>query len=1224
MKVSSMLFVVAVTILTPRPALPTTWYVPSQCPTIQAGIDAASADDTVLVACGIYTWTGEGTGDANGLIRMKSGITLRSEAGGPFCVTVDAQQLGRVIYCDGVDSTANIEGFTVTGGRTGSSSWPDEAGSGLCCWNSSPSLINCVFTANSGPSWGGGMACVWSSSPSLDRVVFSDNDCSVGAAVYCYADSLSPSPTFDGCVFSNNSGNNGSGLVLTGYSPSLINCTFFGNSVAEHGVIAVGSKSTIEVENSIIAFSTQGSAVSCGGEDAILACCDVYGNAGGDWVGCIAGQDSLSDNFSADPLFCHPDRGDYHLHENSPCTPGNSPGSCGLVGALGLGCYCQNRVWHVPADAPTIQAGIDSAIAGDTVVVACGTYDEHDIRMESGVYLRSETGEHDCVTVDAQQQGRVFYCLGVDSTATIEGIIITEGSVSGDSPSGCGGGMYCNSSSLNLANCEVSENSAHDGGAVYCCNQSSPTLINCDLSANSVTDDGGGLFSRDSSDPRIIASVLSDNSAGSEGGGLFCTIYCSPTLTNCSLSDNSAGGSTSGGGLRCWDNSSPTLQNTIIAFSSLGQAVSCGGNSSATLECCDVYGNEGGNWVDCIAGQEGTNGNFSADPLFCDRGNGNYHLNPASPCANAPGCGLIGALEVGLAASAAFAPADTALCSGGEICFENLTQPDSLECVWVFCGVDTIAEREPCYTFPGPGPDTCQVVLIVFGTCGNDTAYGQVIIFPGSAPTAAFSTTFRGTALGCAPFEVCFADESQGEVWERYWEFGDGADTTDVAGVCHTYTYGDTFDVTLIVGNPCGYDTLTKENHVLVFDPPRSAFWQDADSVCVGKTICFHDTSGGMYTEWFWDYGDGIEGADSCHAYSEDGWKTVELWINGPFCGADTAGSQVMVCDSTRAAVWADVTTGLPPLTVTFCDSSAGCILNRVWCFGDGSEPGSTVCVQHTFEEPDTYTVALAVGGFCGSDSATVEIVVPPTGLLCFEPDIVDTTYACLTGDPVVVDVTLSGNVWPIGTFAFDVTYESSYFRLLSCSNGDLTAAWPPVGCGTTRGADTVSVYGTLAGVDSILPGSSGSLVRLVFEMDCTGLAYGDSIPSLKCITNMTHDCSTFVACQCRDWLLADVGEGAVRLPVELSLGENYPNPFNPGTTIEFDLPAPGGRVNLAVYDVRGRLVRMLIDQVIGTGRHQVRWDGTDDHGEAVPSGIYFYRLSTPHGVEQRKAVVLR
>jgi hypothetical protein len=76
-----------------------------------------------------------------------------------------------------------------------------------------------------------------------------------------------------------------------------------------------------------------------GFEPELLECCDFYGNAGGDWVGCIADKYGIDGNFSEDPLFCLEDNTEepYSLHEGSPCLPENSP--CGaLVGAFGLGC----------------------------------------------------------------------------------------------------------------------------------------------------------------------------------------------------------------------------------------------------------------------------------------------------------------------------------------------------------------------------------------------------------------------------------------------------------------------------------------------------------------------------------------------------------------------------------------------------------------------------------------------------------------------------------------------------------------------------------------------------------------------------------------------------------------------------------------------------------------------------------------------------------------------
>jgi hypothetical protein len=94
-------------------------------------------------------------------------------------------------------------------------------------------------------------------------------------------------------------------------------------------------------------------------------------------------------------------------------------------------------------------------------------------------------------------------------------------------------------------------------------------------------------------------------------------------------------------------------------------------------------------------------------------------------------------------------------------------------------------------------------------------------------------------------------------------------------------------------------------------------------------------------------------------------------------------------------------------------------------------------------------------------------------------------------------------------------------------------------------------------------------------------------------------------------------------VPDTYTLYQNVPNPFNPTTTIRFDLPVRS-HVKLIVYDVKGQLVRVLLDRDVGAGSKEIAWDGRDSGGHGVASGIYFYRLDTPGFSEARKMILLR
>ncbi len=370
------------------------------------------------------------------------------------------------------------------------------------------------------------------------------------------------------------------------------------------------------------------------------------------------------------------------------------PSSAGLCGVI-----------DVPACGLTIQGAIDAASPGDTVLVACGTYYEHDIELRSGIALASETGQADCVTIDAQQQGRVMRCDGVEDVVVV-GLTLTGGltSDSGQWFDISGGGLACVGSDPTLVNVVFEDNTGHRRGGGVWCYDSSAVFENVSFIGNHVGNiggvgDGGGLSANLGSAVELTDVVFVGNTAAGDGGGAYFT--GAPVLTRCWFEGNSAewggglacvGGWSSpsisevtlvansayaGGGISSRDGAGPvlenvtvvgnvadygagidiaqssyvTIDNTIVAMNYPDVAIACFLTPAPTLTCCDLFGNAGGDWVGCISDQYGPNGNIWLDPLFCGDANPDapYVLDADSPCTPAnSGCGeLIGAWPVG-------------------------------------------------------------------------------------------------------------------------------------------------------------------------------------------------------------------------------------------------------------------------------------------------------------------------------------------------------------------------------------------------------------------------------------------------------------------------------------------------------------------------------------------------------------------------------------------------
>ncbi|MBN4081089.1 T9SS type A sorting domain-containing protein [Caldithrix abyssi] len=99
--------------------------------------------------------------------------------------------------------------------------------------------------------------------------------------------------------------------------------------------------------------------------------------------------------------------------------------------------------------------------------------------------------------------------------------------------------------------------------------------------------------------------------------------------------------------------------------------------------------------------------------------------------------------------------------------------------------------------------------------------------------------------------------------------------------------------------------------------------------------------------------------------------------------------------------------------------------------------------------------------------------------------------------------------------------------------------------------------------------------------------------------------------------------ENEVSIPSEFALHPNYPNPFNPITTIKFDLPEKS-QVKIFIYDIQGRGVRQLVNRTEDTGYKSIQWDATDNHGRPVSAGVYLYQIHAGDFIQVRKMVLMK
>ncbi len=198
----------------------------------------------------------------------------------------------------------------------------------------------------------------------------------------------------------------------------------------------------------------------------------------------------------------------------------------------------QSAVIHVPSEQPDIQSGIDAAFAGDTVLVASGTYsgaNNRDLRFNGkAITVVSESGPNSCL-IDLEEAARcVTFSSGESRESVFSGFKVINGHVTGN-----GGAVYLSNSSATIRNCRFESNFAADkGGGVNCFNSNAPLFDDCDFRNNESGGEGGVFRAYNSPGLEIVNCTFNSNTAGGYGGAVSLFSTDDTTISGCAFSYN--------------------------------------------------------------------------------------------------------------------------------------------------------------------------------------------------------------------------------------------------------------------------------------------------------------------------------------------------------------------------------------------------------------------------------------------------------------------------------------------------------------------------------------------------------------------------------------------------------------------------------------------------------------------------------------------------------------
>jgi hypothetical protein len=866
------------------------------------------------------------------------------------------------------------------------------------------------------------------------------------------------------------------------------------------------------------------------------------------------------------------------------------------------------------------------------------------------------SGELGVDTLITDNSYHVVTGSGADSTSVLDGFTITAGNANGSGNDGKGGGVFISSGRPTFVNVVITRNNASTrGGGMYVELGSHPAIFNSTFSFNDAqlgggmststlcnpwltnvtftrndADDGGGMFndlnsdavltnviflSEDAffnggamynvaSDPQLVNVTFINNEANDDGGAMYNSVS-NPILVNVTFSDNTAGFD---GGAMFNADSDPIITNCIVWGNNatfVDEIFNSGGTPKISYSIVKGSGGSGAGWDPTLGTDRGNN--LDSDPLFVDELLGNVRLTVCSPAIDAGSSPAVDTLGV-----------TTDLDGNARILFDAVDM-GAYESQFA-AGLQVFVDKDATGLGDGTSWTDAYTELrdaLATSLCNNSEIWVAEGTYKATAGTARTATFMLVTGVsvygGFGGTETLLSQRD----WVTHptilsGDIGVAADSSDNTN--HIVTGSNTDSSAVLDGFTVTLGNGRQGGGVITANgTPTLRNLMICDNVA-------EDFGGGMYNAF-------------------GGAPTL---VNVVFTRNEAKDGGAIANDNNSSPTLINVTVSVNSATGSGggIDNAAASnpIITNTILWGNTAPTGAQIHndvisspvishsdIQGSGGSGGGWDTGLGVDGGNNIDS-NPSFVDAAGGNLRVNPSSLVINAGNNSAVPSGVTVDLDGN-----PRISSVTVDMGAYEF----QGDPTLFAFPNPMAFQTQCDTitlVNVGGATLDISSII-GCNSTPFTIDTSMTAHALLPGDTTKIGVCVTppvdfdtcmvTVTSNASNSPT-QILVYVDAVTGIETSNTPRSFRIVSVAPNPFNPSTTVHFTLPA-AMPVTAEIFSVTGARVRVLSDErLFGPGDNQIMWNGKNDYGSPVASGVYFVQLRTRLGIKVTRAVLLK